>query len=67
MSKYPNVLQCLECNKVLVSFDRHDYKVCGCPNNTMIDGGHDYFRCGGVDMSKVQPLKIVKAGKPLGK
>ena len=60
MSKYPNVVQCLQCNMVLVSFDRHDYKTCNCPNQTMIDGGYDYLRCGGKDMSKVQFLKITK-------
>lgn len=66
MSKYPNAVQCLECEKILVSFNRHDYKVCGCPNNTMVDGGHDYFRAGGVDLSKVQPLRIVRAPKITG-
>lgn len=49
--------------KILVSFDRHDYKVCGCPNETMIDGGHDYLRCGGKDMSKIMVLEIVKKGR----
>ena len=60
MTKYPNILQCLQCKKILVSFDRHDYKTCGCPNDTMIDGGYDYLRYGGKDMSKIQILKIIK-------
>ena len=57
--KYPGVVQCLECGKILVSFDRHDYKTCGCPNNTMIDGGCDYLRYGGKDMDKIRILKII--------
>ena len=64
MSNYPNVVECLECHAVLVSFHRHDYQTCGCPNETMIDGGRDYLRCGGKDLSKVQVLKIIK---PRGK
>lgn len=60
MSKYPGILQCLECKKILVSFHRHNYKSCGCPNNTMIDGGHDYLRYGGKDLTKIQILKIIK-------
>jgi hypothetical protein len=58
--KYPNAVQCLECGMILVSFDRHDYKTCRCPNETMIDGGHDYLRAGGVDLNKVQLLKFVR-------
>lgn len=57
---YPNVVQCLECKMILVSFHRHDYKTCRCPNKTMIDGGADYLRAGGVDLEKVQILKIIK-------
>ncbi len=63
MSKYPGILQCLLCKKILVSFDRYDYKLCGCPNNTMIDGGHEYLRYGGKDLKKIQVLRISKASK----
>lgn len=45
---------------VLVSFNRHDYKTCLCPNETMVDGGHDYLRYGGKNLSKVQVLKFIK-------
>jgi len=27
--------------------------MCGCENKTFCDGGHDYCRCGGVDMEKI--------------
>lgn len=56
MSKYPGALQCLQCKTFLVSFSRHDYKTCQCPNQTMIDGGHDYLRYGGKDIKKIQIL-----------
>lgn len=49
---------CLDCGKILVSYNRHDYKTCGCPNDTMIDGGTEYFRCGGKDLKRVQRIDI---------
>lgn len=39
-------IKCPECKKRMFSFHRHDSKLCGCPNQTMIDGGRDYIRCG---------------------
>jgi hypothetical protein len=41
---------CPDCKKRMFSFYRHDYKVCGCPNGTMVDGGRDYLRYGGHKM-----------------
>lgn len=61
--KYPNVIQCLHCFKILVSNYRHDFNECGCFNQTFIDGGYDYLRCGGKDMNKIQVLKLSKARK----
>lgn len=58
--KYPNVVQCLACHKVLISNHRHDFNSCECPNKTFIDGGHDYLRYGGVDMKNIQILKLIK-------
>lgn len=49
---------CLECGEVLVSKNRHDYKTCSCPNETMIDGGNDYVRYGGKDLSKVETFTV---------
>jgi len=51
-----NRVQCLCCNKILESKYRHDYKTCGCENNTMVDGGNDYLRYGGKDLDKVKVL-----------
>lgn len=61
--KYPGVIECLSCGKVLVSFNRHDFKCCGCKNDTFIDGGSDYLRCGGKDLKKIKVLKIITAPK----
>lgn len=63
MNKYPGIIKCLACRRILVSFHRHDYKVCGCPNSTMIDGGHDYVRYGGKNLRLIQVLKITTAGR----
>ena len=49
---------CLECGEVLVSEHRHDYKTCSCPNETMIDGGNEYVRYGGKDLSKVETFTV---------
>lgn len=51
-SKHSAVL-CLECNTVLYSLNRHHYHGCGCKNNTTVDGGKDYLRMGGKDMTRI--------------
>lgn len=53
-----NSVTCTECKTTLVSYYRHDFKVCGCPNNTYVDGGVSYVRNGGKDLSKVIPLLV---------
>ena len=53
-----NSVQCLSCKEVLISHHRHDYKVCGCDNQTMVDGGTAYQRYGGIDINKVKPLLV---------
>jgi len=49
-----NSVTCLECNNTIVSHHRHDYVVCECPNNAMVDGGTAYLRYGAKDMSKIK-------------
>lgn len=39
-------VECPKCKKRMFSFHVHDYKTCGCPNDTMVDGGRDYLRYG---------------------
>lgn len=63
MTKYPNIIQCGQCKMILISFDRHDFRKCHCPNETFIDGGNDYMRCGGKDFKKIIYLMIMKRRK----
>lgn len=53
-----NAVRCLECDELLVSYSRHDYKTCGCPNSAMVDGGTDYARYGAMDMSKIEKIDV---------
>ena len=53
-----NSVTCLKCKEVLVSHHRHDYKTCGCDNQTMVDGGTAYSRYGGIDLKKVKPFLV---------
>lgn len=48
-----NSVTCLECGETIVSYFRHDYKTCSCPNQATVDGGTDYARYGAKDMSKI--------------
>jgi hypothetical protein len=48
---------CPECNDLLYSKNRHDYKVCKCGKYS-IDGGHDYIKVGGVDLEKIKLKKL---------
>jgi len=47
-------VKCLKCGVILHSTYRHDFVQCDCENQTFVDGGYDYCRCGGVDMKLVQ-------------
>lgn len=44
---------CTGCGQIIESVHRHDYKTCKCENHTSVDGGSDYTKCGGVDLSKI--------------
>jgi len=48
-----NAVTCVECLDTIVSYHRHDYKTCRCPNGAMVDGGTDYARYGAMDMKKI--------------
>ena len=51
-------VRCLVCGAVLTSKHRHDFVMCDCSNQTFIDGGNDYIRCGGKDPTKIEVLKM---------
>lgn len=56
-------IKCLECGEILESKHRHDFRQCKCQNQTFIDGGKDYLRCGGVDLSKIEYIIELKEEK----
>ena len=49
-------IRCRECDMILESKHRHDFQKCNCPNESFVDGGNDYLRIGGVDITKVEVL-----------
>ena len=49
-------VKCLACGKVLISSHVHDYRVCGCSQDTSVDGGSAYLHCGGADMTLIHIL-----------
>lgn len=53
-----NSVTCLECNETIVSYHRHDYDTCSCPNEAMVDGGTTYLRYGAKDMSKIKLFTV---------
>jgi hypothetical protein len=53
-----NSVTCLECNETIVSYHRHDYKTCNCPNSAIVDGGLDYLRYGAMDMKKIKIFAV---------
>ena len=52
----PNAARCLDCDIVLVSWHRHDYKECAC-GNLMVDGGNSYFRRGWRETSRIEEIR----------
>ena len=53
-----NSVTCQECMETIVSYHRHDYNTCSCPNNAMVDGGTAYLRYGAKDMSKIKIFAV---------
>lgn len=53
-------VQCLECGKIIESKWRHNFVSCECSNETFVDGGKDYMRCGGKDLNKIKVLAPIQ-------
>ena len=51
---YMSKVKCLACGEVLESKHRHDFVMCKCKNETFVDGGTEYMRAGGINMSLVK-------------
>jgi hypothetical protein len=54
-------VKCLKCGKVLISKFRHDFQQCDCKNGTFVDGGNDYTRIGGKDLTLIKTLPDLKS------
>lgn len=39
-------VECAKCKKRMFSFHVHDFKYCGCDNETFVDGGRNYIHAG---------------------
>lgn len=48
-----NKIKCLNCNTELESKFKWDFQSCKCENKSFIDGGNDYMRIGGKDITKI--------------
>lgn len=53
-----DAIHCLECDVVMCSLARHHFHQCGCSNETFIDGGKDYSRCGAMNLKKTRMVKL---------
>lgn len=53
-----NGVHCTMCNTTIFSYTTHDYKTCGCDNQTSVDGGLSYVKRGGKDMSLTVPITV---------
>ena len=51
-----NAIKCLVCNTILESKHQHNFRSCGCPNQSFVDGGLMYSRVGGVNLDLVENL-----------
>ena len=57
-------IRCRCCGGIAESGFRHDYKeVPNCPNQSVIDGGNDYLRLGGIDLSLIEVEDPPNSGK----
>jgi hypothetical protein len=58
-----SMVQCMQCNEILVSATRHNIVQCACDNKTTVDGGYSYTRVLGKDLHKIKVLKAYQNGK----
>lgn len=51
-----NAVKCLVCGAILESKHQHNFRSCGCSNQSFVDGGLVYSRVGAVDLDLVENL-----------
>lgn len=52
-----NKVKCKKCGEILESKHRHDFRMCSCENQTFVDGGQDYRRAGGKDLTFIEVIE----------
>jgi hypothetical protein len=58
-----NLAVCLICGDILHSKHTHDFVQCGCENQSAVDGGNDYKKRSGVDLTKVHDCLTMAEAK----
>lgn len=53
-------IKCLNCNMILESKNRFDFRSCWCSNKTFIEGDEEFARIGGIDLSKIKIIESFK-------
>ena len=61
---------CLCCMTIMESKSVHDFRSCGCENESFLDGGGEYVRIGGKNIDAIlslgdDELAGIKSGKPI--
>lgn len=62
MNDYPkinNASYCFDCDTLIVSFHRHDFRHCEC-GNISVDGGMDYIRRSAINDNWADFFDIIK-------
>lgn len=50
-------IRCPDCNDIIYSRAQHDFIRCDC-GSCYVDGGFEYFRCGGEKLNKIERMQI---------
>lgn len=58
-------VKCLNCGEILESKHVHDFQMCNCSNETFVDGGNEYTRCGGYNFDLIEVIKESKSDEAL--
>lgn len=56
--RYQEAINCLNCDTILYSINRHHYHGCGCDKEVTIDGGKDYTKIGCQEDSKYEMVTL---------
>jgi predicted transcriptional regulator len=62
-----NKIKCEGCQTFLESTYTHDFQECGCENHSFCDGGTEYQRIGGKDLSQIKVWHYEKGWQKIGK